>query len=82
MGSLVNLTGYTSTSKDFRTALGFAIEGDLDTDIPVVLEISFFETTGFVELKADYSAYPYEQEVLVQDGLQYLITANTEEENE
>ena len=37
--------------------------------IPVVLEITFMKTTGFFELTPEYSAYPSEQEVLVQDGL-------------
>ena len=69
VGSLVNLRGYTSTSKQFETALNFAQEGCDDLLIPVILEIKFLQTTGYFELTPEYSAYPSEQEVLVQDGL-------------
>ena len=80
VGSLVNLTGYTSTTKKFSNALGFATEDCEEWQTPVILEINFLKPTGFFELTPQYSAYPSEQEILVQDGLQYLITSNTEEE--
>ena len=63
--SLINLTGYTSTSKKFGTALRFALEGCNEYLIPVVLEINFLKSSGFFELSPEYSAYPSEQEVLV-----------------
>ena len=65
IGSLINLRGYTSTSKQFETALTFAMEGCEDQSVPVVFEILFLKTTGFFELTSEYSAYPEEQEVLV-----------------
>ena len=33
-------------------------------------------------MSKDYTAFPDENEVLVQDGLQYLITENTEQKTE
>ena len=44
----------------------------------MVFKILFKGNSGIFELTPGYSAYPCEQEVLVQDGLTYLITANTE----
>ena len=69
VGNLINLTGYTSTSKNFGTALKFAKKGCQGPQIPVVFLISFHQSSGFFELTPEYSAYPTEQEVLVQDGL-------------
>ena len=60
VGELINLTGYTSTSKSFGTALKFALEGEADLKIPVVLEINFLKSSGFFELTPEYSAYPSE----------------------
>ena len=54
------------------------MEGCSDLHIPVILEIHFKKNTGFFELTSEFSAYPEEEEVLVQDGLQYLITDNSE----
>ena len=83
VGRSIHLLGYTSTSKHFQTALGFAQNGgNSDSLIPVVFEITFLKKTGFVEVTPEYSAYPLEQEVLVQDGLEYLITSNSEEETQ
>ena len=62
--------------------MNFALEGCDDLHIPVVLEIEFLKSTGFFELTPEYSAYPSEQEVLVQDGLQYKVTGNTEKETQ
>ena len=46
----------------------------------MVLEIDFLENTGYFELTPEFSAFPEEAEVLVQDGLEYLIVSNTESE--
>ena len=70
--------GYTSTSKDFNVAKKFALQDLRDDQIPVIFEIEFKGQTGLFELTPDYTAYPGENEVLVQDGLQYLIMDNTE----
>lgn len=60
VGNLVNLTGYTSTSKKFATALSFALDECKVSQIPVILEISFLKPTGFFELTPEFSAYPSE----------------------
>ena len=76
--SKINLIGYTSTSKSFNCALDFAFMELTEEKVPVVFEINFEGQTGLFEMSAGYSAFPQEEEVLVQDGLQYLITENTE----
>ena len=78
-GSTANLLGYTSTSKDFKTALNFAFN-DLKPDkMPIVFEIIFKGSSGLFQLTAGFTAYPNEQEVLVQDGLTYLVKENSEQ---
>ena len=49
--------------------------------VPVVFQIEFHGTKGLFELTSGYSAYAYEREVLVQDGLAYRVLANTEEKD-
>ena len=47
---------------------------DLKNDkLPVIFKIAFKGQQGLFELTAEYTAYPTEDEILVQDGLQYLI---------
>ena len=41
----------------------------------VVYKINFYETKGLFEMTEGYSSYPLESEVLLQDGLEYTITA-------
>ena len=78
-GSTVNLLGYVSTSKSYDTALQFAFN-DLKTDrTPVVFQILFRGSTGLFQLTSDFTAYPEEEEVLVQDGLTYKVTENSEQ---
>ena len=48
--------------------------------IPVVLEIYFFASEGLFQLTKEYTAYPGEDEVLIQDGLEYLVLENVEME--
>ena len=43
---------------------------------PVVFEIEFHGTSGLFELSSEFTAYPDEQEVLVQDGLEYRVVEN------
>ena len=64
-GLTTNLLGYTSTSKDFATALKFAFEDYKNDKTPVVFEILFKGNNGIFELTKGYSAYPGEQEVLI-----------------
>ena len=71
VGDTVNLTGYTSTSKQFECALEFALQECKAEKVPVVLQIQFMERHGYFELAGEFTAYPEEEEVLIQDGLQY-----------
>ena len=65
IGSTMNLLGYTSTSKDFDTALNFSFQ-DLKSDkVPVVFKIEFRGSQGLFQLTHGCTAYPEEQEVLV-----------------
>ena len=51
----------------------FAFKDCPKDKMPVILEIVFKGSQGLFELTEGYSAYPDEQEVLVQDGLAYLV---------
>ena len=44
--------------------------------IPVIFIIHFDCSSGLFEMTEEYTAYPGEDEVLVQDGLEYLIKSN------
>ena len=70
--------GYTSTSLKKEVAQNFALDG-LKTDqdkVPVIFEIDFKGNEGLFKLTKDISAYA-EEEVLIQDGFQYLVTENS-----
>lgn len=77
----INLIGYTSTTKNKKTALGFAFMNKAVGKKPVLFEIDFHGKQGRFELSDEFTAYPGENEVLIQDGLQYLITKNEEIES-
>ena len=66
--------GYISTSLKSSIALGFALFGDKNDNFAVLLEIDFIGDTGLFKLTGEFTAYPEEDEILVQDGLEYLIT--------
>ena len=70
--------GYTSTSLNPLAAKKFAFDDLRDNKIPVIFEMDSRGSIGLFELTKGYSAYPSEAEVLVQDGLKYLITAITQ----
>ena len=76
-GSKIHLMGYTSTTLKKEVALGYALDSVDQERVHVVFEIDFRGQTGLFKLTDDYSAYPGESEILVQDGLKYLITSNT-----
>ena len=76
-GSTTNLIGYTSTSKDISTALNFAFMFLKEDQTPVLFEISFKGSSGLFQLTQGFTAYPGENEVLVQDGLTYRVTENS-----
>ena len=55
---------------------------DKDGKVPVVFEIIFKGETGLLELTSETTAYPGEEEILVQDGLEYLIIDSFEQTTE
>ena len=57
-----------------------ALSDECMAEVPVVLEIHFEGDRGLFELTDDYTAYPGEDETLVQDGLQYLVLENHEKD--
>ena len=65
VGSKVNLSGYTSTSKDIGVALAFAFKNFENGQIAVIFEIDFKGNCGMFELTDGFSAYPDEGEVLL-----------------
>lgn len=73
--------GYTSTSQDRAVAIRFATkeseEAASNGKVPVLFEIQFHGSKGLFLMTEGYSHYAQEQEILVQDGLQYLVTENT-----
>ena len=68
-GNKIHLKGYTSTSKLFEVAGSFAIRDLKEGQVPVVYAIEFHGREGLFELSAGYTAFPNEDEVLIQDGL-------------
>ena len=44
--------------------------------MPVVLKITFDGDVGLFNMSGGYSAFSQEDEILIQDGLKYLITDN------
>lgn len=78
----MNLIGYTSTSKNIDCALDFAFENLKEDQLPVVFEIEFKGQFGLFEYTPEYTAFPQEEEVLVQDGLEYRILSKSIHETE
>ena len=46
--------------------------------VPVVFEINFKGSIGLFKMTDDITAFPGEDEVLIQDGFEYLIVDNIE----
>ena len=42
-----------------------------------MIQIEFTGENGLFEMSEQYTAYPEEDEVLIQDGLQYRVMENT-----
>lgn len=59
-------------------ALEFAISKQTDDKVSIVFEIDFRGDKGLFKLTGDYSAYPEEEEVLIQDGFEYMVTSHKE----
>ena len=74
VGSRVHLRGYTSSSKQEDVAKVFACSELSSTQRPVVFKITFYGNYGLLELSNESSAFKDENEVLLQDGLEYLVT--------
>lgn len=54
---------------------------DLKEDqVAVIFKINFIGEKGLFFLSQEYSAYPDEGEILVQDGLQYLVKTNEQKQ--
>ena len=73
-----SLTGYTSTSTSFEVAHEFAMKKLEEPLVPVVFEINFKGSIGLFKMTYDITAFPGEDEVLIQDGFEYLIVDNIE----
>ena len=80
VGKKVHLMGYTSTSQHPGIALNFAFtereQAAARGKVPVLYKIHFRGSKGLFKMTEGYSHYAEEQEILVQDGLQYLVTDN------
>ena len=75
-GKKICLQGYTSASKDRQVAVDFATDRIADGKVAVIYEIEFKGTQGiFFMSSRKFSAHPEEELVLIQDGLEYLITS-------
>ena len=76
VGQKTRLNGYTSTSLHRSLALSFTVDDEIidPMKFPVLMQIEFKGTKQFFHLNTnDYSAYPDENEVLIQDGIEYEI---------
>ena len=75
VGKEINLLGFTSTTLNKKLALKFAIdittlEVNDPSKNPVLLSIEFTGKQQYFFLNSkDYSSYPKEQEILLQDGI-------------
>lgn len=74
----MNLTGYQSSSRRERIAMLFAFLKLQEGEIPVIFQINFTGDKGLFEMSKGYSVFPSEDEVLVQDGLEYRVLENKE----
>ena len=79
-GSSIHLPGYTSTSESKDVAVNFAFKHLQEDMVPVLFEINFKAKSGLFVINEDFSAYPDEGEVLLQDGLKYKVLTNDEME--
>ena len=70
------MKGYTSTSKSRQVALEFAIDDLEEGKMAVIYEIEFTGSRGiFFMSSREFTAHREEQEVLLQDGLEFKITS-------
>ena len=62
----------------YEDALEGIITDVIDNKWPVIFEIHFNSQEGLFRMSEGYSAYPEEDEVLIQDGLMYSVIAKEE----
>lgn len=78
IGNTIHLSGFTSSTLERETAVKFAIDDptvDNPEKVPLLIKIDFKGTNQFFFLNTkELSAYPGEQEVLLQDGIEYKVT--------
>lgn len=78
VGQTMNLLGFTSTSLIKSRAIDFALEGYTkevaENKTPILLEIEITGSNQFFSLNTnEYSSYPSEAEVLLQEGIKYKV---------
>lgn len=79
VGTTVSLQGYTSSSKSKDVALNFTLFNvEADGPIPVLFQINFYGEKGLFDM-SNASAFDGEDEVLIQDGLEYKVKHNAKE---
>lgn len=76
IGDKVCLTGYQSTSKSKSIAMKFAFRQLASEQVPVIFEIEFKGENGLFEMSRGFSVFPGEDEILIQDGLEYRVLDN------
>jgi len=75
VGTLICMPGVTSTSSKLGVALEFSKCAKKDTSIPgksvlfVFLFQNHYEFNGFRLNKPEYSAFPFEEEYLLMEGI-------------
>ena len=74
-GQFVNLKGFTSTSLNRDVAKGFALDGsDHYEKCALLMEIIVQGDEQLFFLNSpDVSSYPGEEEIILQDGMQYEV---------
>ena len=83
-GTTITLQGYTSTTLNKKVALKFAFDGVLSQienpdKCPLLIDIRVKGSQQLFSLfSEELTAYPIEEEVLLQDGADYLVISNTE----
>ena len=67
------LLGFTSTTRKYDVALGFALKAE--DKIAVVFEMYIQNThqNNYFLMGPEYSAYPDEEEILLFDGLEFCV---------
>lgn len=79
---MINLTGYTSTSLNLDVAKEFAFS-DLEEDkVAVIYNIVFNDDEGLFSMNDRRFTAFEEEEVLLQDGLEYRIVSIEEKEDQ